>query len=111
MNNPTRGKSASGMRFIKRYPNSKPVEKTLFEETDEFTEYVSELPCKIFNLGSQKELTGGDEETQKKTVRPMTAAVTQRNHGNNFSVTTSQEKIHHRRIETGVNKHLNHRNL
>ncbi len=49
MNNPIRGKSASGMRFIKRYPKSKPMEKTLFEETDEFTEYVSELPAKIFN--------------------------------------------------------------
>jgi len=41
----------------------------------------------------------------------MTAAVTQRNHGNHFSVTSSQEKKQHRRIETGINKHLNHRNL
>ena len=89
MNNPSRGKSASGMRFIQRYPKSKPNERAFFEETDECTEYVSELPVKIFKQGSKKELIGGDEETQRRTSRPMTAAVTQRNHGNHFSVTSS----------------------
>jgi hypothetical protein len=64
------------MRFIRRYPKSKPNEKTFFDETDECTEYVSELPAKIFRQVSKKELTGGDEETQRRTSRPMTAAVT-----------------------------------
>ena len=77
------------MRFIQRYPNSKPNEKTFFEETDEYTEYVSELPTKIFKQGSKKELTNGDEDNYRRTSRPMTAAVTQRNHGNHFSVTSS----------------------
>jgi len=49
LDNTKRGKSASGMRFIKRYPKSKPMEKRDFEETDELTEYVSEPPIKIFN--------------------------------------------------------------